>query len=104
MSKPFNILTDYKGSNNRAVDAVASCIMYFRKRHIGLKAIHLKEPYYSQFLKWTESNLGRKLEDGELVQFDKVDIDKGSVFQIKEIQPEYFEDYTRNMRSKLILS
>jgi hypothetical protein len=106
-NKPYNILTDYKGSGNNIVDAIALCIMYHRKKKIGLKAIHLKPPVYDQFKKWFikeyEVTQGKKFSEEILISFDKVDIEKGSIFQSNPILPEYYEDFTRNMVKTLIL-
>lgn len=86
--KPYNILTDYVPTGCKAIDAVASCIMFHRERKIALKAIHLKQPYYDWFKVGTEILQGRKLEEGELMAMDGVDIELGSRFQSKTILPE----------------
>jgi hypothetical protein len=89
MSKrAYDILRDYRATGNKAIDAVASCIMWHRQRKIALKAIHLKEHYYDWFRTGVEVLQGKRLEDGQLMQFDGVDIEKGSRFQREAILPE----------------
>jgi hypothetical protein len=74
--KPYDILRDYKSCGNIAIDTVASCIIWHRKRHIGLKAIYLKTYYYDLFKRGTELMLGRTLEEGELLMMDHVNIER----------------------------
>ena len=102
--KPYNILTDYKGSGNSVVDAIAGCIIAYRKRKIGLAAIHIKQPYYDQFKRWMEQNMGRKFQEGEFMSFDNVNIELGSFLQTREIMPETFNEYTKNQKSTLHLN
>lgn len=90
--KPFNIATDYKSFGNKAMDAVASCILWHREQKIALKAIHLKQPYYDWFKKGVEVLQGHPLEDGQLMTFDAVNIEKGDRFQLKPVLPERWED------------
>ena len=81
-------MRDFRPTGNKAIDGVASCIMWHRERRIALKAIHLKELYYDWFRKGVEVLQGKPLEDGQLMQFDGVNIEKGGRFQRAVILPE----------------
>ena len=93
MGKSYNILTDYKATGNKAIDAVASCIMWHRKRRLALKAIYLKPMYYDWFKRGVEILQGRELLEGELLNMDAVNIEKGSTFQSKPILPKLWNDF-----------
>lgn len=89
MSKrAYDITRDYKATGNKAIDAVASCIIYHRQRRVALKAIHLKQPYYDWFKMGVEVLQGKPLEDDQPLAMDGVDIELGSRFQSKPILPE----------------
>ena len=84
----YNILTGFKATGNKAIDGVASCIIWHRERKVAIKSIYLKEAYYDLFRKGVEALQNRRLEEGELMQFDGVLIEKGSRFQRSIILPE----------------
>ena len=86
--RAYNILRDYQPTGNKAIDAVASCIMWHRERNIALKAIHLKQPYYDWFKMGVEVLQGKPLEEDQLLSMDAVEIELGSKFQSKAILPE----------------
>lgn len=93
MSKrPFDINRDYVSFGNKAMDAVASCILWHRERRIALKAIFLTQRYYDWFRAGVEVLQGHPLEDGQLMTFDSVNIEKGDRFQSKPILPQTWED------------
>ena len=81
-------MRDYRATGNRAIDGVASCIIWHRQRGIALKAIHLKEMYYDWFRMGVEVLQGKPLEEGQLMQFDGVNIEKGSRLQRSAILAE----------------
>lgn len=95
--RAYNILTDYRATGNKAIDAVASCIIWHRQRNIALKAIHLKEPYYSWFFMGVEVLQGKPLEDETPLSMDGVQIEKGSRFQSKPILPERWVPLTEEV-------
>jgi hypothetical protein len=99
-TKPYNILTDYRPENNKVVDSLALIIMQFRKRKLALKAIYVKEPLYGYFKKWVEDEYkkveGKSIPEGSPLSFDKVNIEKGSIFQVNIFQVETFNDFNNN--------
>jgi hypothetical protein len=99
--KPYDILTDFKGSGDNTVDAVALCIMHHRKKKIGLKAIYLKQPFFDRFRNWVAKGYketeGKEMDPESPLSFDHVNIEKGSIFQSKPILAEQFDDFSRNM-------
>lgn len=86
--RPYDITRDFKATGNKAIDAVASCLIWHQQRKVALKAVHLKEPYYSWFKMGVELLQGAPLEDGQGLSFNSVEIEKGSRFQVNYILPE----------------
>lgn len=86
--RAYDITRDYKPTGCKAIDAVASCIIFHRQRKIALKAIHLKQPYYDWFKMGTEVLQGKSIEEGQQLSMDGVEIELGSRFQSKSILPE----------------
>ncbi|MGN6416137.1 MAG: hypothetical protein ACTHMC_01505 [Pseudobacter sp.] len=87
--RAYDITRDYKATGNKAVDGVASCIMWHRERSIALKAIHLKPLLYDQFKIYVEKVLlGKELEDEQPLSMDGVEIEQGSWLQRLAILPE----------------
>ena len=100
MSKPYNILTDYKASGNTICDSLAICIIEHRKRKVAIKAIHLQNPYFDKFKMWVEYEYrrvnGEPYPEGALLSFDKVDINLASPLQIKPMSIETYNDFNKN--------
>ena len=98
--KPYDITKDYKPSGNGIVDMLAICIISHRKNRIGLKTIYLKEPFYSKFKDWITKEYqrveGTPFPEGAPLSFDKVDIEKGSRFQLDAMSVETFIDFNQN--------
>jgi len=87
--RAYDITRDYKATGNKAVDGVASCIMWHRQRQITLKAIHLKPNLYGQFKLYVEKELmGKELEPDQPLSMDGVEIEMGSILQVLAILPE----------------
>ncbi|WP_315823014.1 hypothetical protein [Paraflavitalea speifideaquila] len=86
--RPYDITKDFRPTGCKAIDQVASCIIFYQQRCIALKAIHLKEPYYSWFKMGLEVLNGRPMLEGEEMAFNGIDIEKGSRFQTDPILPE----------------
>lgn len=97
MSKKYDITKDYKPCGNRTIDTVASMIIWHRNRKIALKTIYVKQPYYDRFMEGLEKLMGRKLEDGELMSFDAVNIEKASFLQVTPFSAERFDDFNHNI-------
>jgi hypothetical protein len=98
MSKiPYNIARDYKRTGYYVTDAIASCLIWHQHRKIGVKSISLNIVNYYKFLREVEEANGGKIEEGTLLQFNGVDINKGSFRQPISILVETFNDYNRNL-------
>lgn len=105
--KPYNILKDYRATGNKAVDGVASCIMYHRERKIALDTIWLSHKYFDWYAAGISVLCGLKpfdrdglreqgvlgeTENGDLYfLMDNVKIMKGNRFQTKSIIPQKWE-------------
>jgi hypothetical protein len=61
-----------------------------RKNKQAVKALHLTPMYYEWFKSGVQTLINRPLEDGEGLEFDNVNIEKGSKFQTKNIVIEYY--------------
>ena len=83
---------EYKTQGVQAVDMCAACIFAHRLKSQPIKAIHLLPRMYDQFKQWTERKLGRELEDGELLEFDSVKIEKGYKGQSTPLVIEMWEN------------
>ena len=62
-----------------------------RENNLPLKALHLTPLYYEWFKSGVQTLMGKPLEDGELLQFDGVNIEQGSRLQSKAVILEYYE-------------
>jgi hypothetical protein len=80
----------YATTHNTAIDQCANIIALCRKRNEPLKALHLRPIYYEWFKSGVQTLMDRPLEDGELMQFDGVDIEKATNLQSKNIVLEYY--------------
>lgn len=83
--------TDYNPTFNTAMDQCINLIGCARQNLKAVKALHLSPTYYEWFKSGVQTLMNRPLEEGELMQFDGVDIEKGSKFQSKNIVIEYYE-------------
>ena len=81
----------YERTHNTAIDQCASIIGVARDRNVGIKALHLKPIYFEWFKSGVQTLMNRPLNEDEKLQFDGVDIEKGSVFQSKNISIEYYQ-------------
>jgi hypothetical protein len=81
----------YEPTFNSALDFCANVIECARRNQQAVKALHLTPTYYEWFKSGVQTLMNRALEDGELMQFDGVNIEKGSRFQSKNIVIEYYE-------------
>lgn len=90
--KRFDLEKDYRPTGNKAMDGVASCILWHRLKKIALRAIFLKQPYYDWFRAGVELLQGKKLEEGQMMTFDSVNIEVGTRFQNEVILPQRWED------------
>lgn len=82
--------TNYQASGNKAIDYCANLIACARVNNLAPKTLHLQKQYYEWYKSGVQTFLDRPLEDGELMQFDGVDIELGGKFQTKPVIIEYY--------------
>lgn len=81
----------YQRTHNTAIDQCASIIGLARDRNVGIKALHLKPLFFEWFKSGVQTLMDRPLIEGEKMQFDGVDIERGDRFQTKNILIEYYK-------------
>jgi hypothetical protein len=83
--------SQFQATGNKAIDECANLIACAREQNMSVKALHLKPSYYSWFKSGVEILSGKALEIGQQMQFDGVDIEKGTIFQSKDCVIEYYQ-------------
>ena len=86
--------------NSSLLNALASCIDWHQKRKIGLASISLKPALYDRFVQTMWRINGAPIEEGTPFEICKVEIKKGSIFQVREMLPEQWKDYQNNIGEK----
>lgn len=81
----------YERTYNTPIDMCANLIGCARANNLPLKALHLTPIYYEWFVSGVQTLMNRPLNSDEVLQFDGVDIEKGSKYQSKNILLEYYE-------------
>ena len=81
----------YERTHNRAIDMCANFIGCARENRLPLKALHLTPLYYEWFKSGIQVLMKRPLMDGELLEFDGVNIELGSRYHSNPIILEYYE-------------
>lgn len=74
-----------------AIDMCANLIGCARENKLALKALHLTPMYYEWFKSGVQTLMNKPLEVGEMMEFDGVNIEKGTKFQSKNVILEYYE-------------
>lgn len=82
----------FETTGNGAIDLCMNIIYSARQHQMAIKALHLNNAHYQWFLSGTQVLMGRDLEEGEGLQLDGVNIEKGGSFQNKPVVIEYYED------------
>lgn len=82
--------SQYEPTYNKAIDQCANIIAVARQNLHPLKALHLSPFYYDWFKSGVQTLMNRPLDEGELLEFDGVNIEKGSKYQSKSIILEYY--------------
>lgn len=85
----FNF-SQHQHTGNKAIDLVGNLIGCARHHNMPIKQIDLSPIYYEWFKSGAQTLMNRPLEDGELIQFDGVNINKGSRFQSKPAIIDYY--------------
>lgn len=91
--EPFN-WSNYEKTYNTAIDLVAQCVGYNRKKNIPLKAIILKRAYFELFRMGIQAIMkqkGLKFDETAELTFDGVMIKMGSIAQFDAMLYEYYE-------------
>lgn len=83
--------SSFERTHNRPIDECANLIECARKALQPLKALHLHPFYYEWYKSGVQTLMNRALNEDEKLQFDGVDIEKGTKFQSKNIILEYYE-------------
>lgn len=84
--------SNYDKTYNKAIDLCAACIGHYRAFGKPLKSIYLKPQLYDLFKRGIEHLMGRDFEDGELMEFDSVKIERGNYLMVgKEIYVDFWE-------------
>jgi hypothetical protein len=84
--------SDYEPTYNKTIDLCANLIANARVNQMPLKALHLTPLYYEWYKSGVQTLLNRPLLDEELLQFDGVNIEKGSRYQTKSVILEYYNN------------
>jgi hypothetical protein len=82
--------SNYEPTYNKAIDQCANLIAVARENLNPLKALHLSPIYYDWFKGGVQTLMGRPLQEDERLEFDGVNIEKGSKYQSKSIILEYY--------------
>lgn len=83
---------NYEPTCNLAVDAVAACVYFYRQRKRALKTIYLTPKYYELFKLWVIVNFGQEKADSMKWEFDGVNIEKGTRFQLKPLVWDFYPE------------
>lgn len=87
---------DYKMTGNVAVDMVAACVLFYRKRKRALKTIFLSPYKYQMFREWVIKEYGEEAAKTMRYEFDSVHIDLGSIFQKEALTVEFWPEAINN--------
>ena len=86
---------EFKGTGCQAVDMCAAVIYAHRKKRVPIKACHILPRMYGQYQQWANIEInklgGRPLTEEDPLQFDGVNIEKGSQSQSTPIVIELWE-------------
>ena len=88
MIKDFS---EYKPCGNPVIDRVANIIACARANQQPIKTISMKPLYYEWFKSGVQTLMGKPLEPEQQLQFDGVDIEKGSIYQVRQFSIEYYK-------------
>ena len=83
------------------LNMLASCIDWHSKRKIALASISLKPALYERFVQTMWKINGAPMEEGTPFEICKVEIKKGSIFQVREMLPEQWKDFQHNIGEKM---
>ena len=81
----------YEPTHNKTIDLCANLICNARYHKMPLKSLHLTPLYYEWYKSGVQTLMNRPLLDEELLEFDGVNIEKGSKYQSKPVILEYYE-------------
>lgn len=82
--------SEYQPTGCTPIDECANLIACAREARQPLKSITLKPLYYEWFKSGLQTLMNKPLQDGEKMEFDSVNIEKGSKFQSKQYVLEYY--------------
>jgi hypothetical protein len=83
---------NYEPTSNLAVDAVASCVYFYRQKRRALKTIYLSASYYALFKVWVMVNFGEEKALTSNWEFDGVNIAAGTRFQTKPLVWDFWPE------------
>lgn len=83
---------NYRMTHNVAVDMVATCVLFYRKKKRALKTIYLRPAYYGKFRLWVAKEFGEERANSMRYEFDGVHIDLGTRFQKEAITVEFWPE------------
>jgi hypothetical protein len=96
----YDVSKDYVPCGIDIVDACAECILFYQKRKVAIKALHLRPYYYDKFkaavMYMNVMNGGQFIDHDAPLKFISTDIERGSKLQQDRILPELWTDYQRN--------
>lgn len=91
-TRTFFDYSQYDKTYNKAIDLCAACIGHYRQFGKPLKSIYLKPQLYDLFKKGIELLMGCEFEEGELMEFDSVKIERGNYLMVgKELYVDFWE-------------
>jgi hypothetical protein len=83
----------YERTYNNAIDLVAQCVGYHRKRNVPLKGIILSYSYFMLFrtgLRILMERAGQEFDPHATLLFDGVEVKQGAKTQFESLVPEYY--------------
>lgn len=95
---PFN-WSNYERTYNNAIDLVAQCIGYHRKKMMPIRAIHLNDYYFGLFragVRVLMESHGQKFDDTSELFFDAVKVVRGDRRQFDPLKVEYWNADIKN--------
>lgn len=95
------IFSEYQPTFNKAIDLCTNIIYCARKNNLAVKALHLDKIHYEWYISGVKTLLEKQKPEGweeqiaEIktsgVQFDGVNIERGSRLQTKPVIIEYYQ-------------
>ena len=83
-------ISEYQSTYNKPIDECLNIIAAARSHNQAIKSICLSPMYYEWFKSGAQTLINRPLVEDELMQLDGVNIERGTIYQTKNIVLEYY--------------